>query len=79
MKIKRQKQYVTQQDLDRVKKAGVYPCDIQKSRWQFLVFGSVGVTYVVLTRSGEKTKHVNYWQTMTADELNAKFAALPWE
>lgn len=71
--------YTTEQMLRCVKKNGIYPQDDQISPMVIVTYGRVGMTVTKLFGSGEKTKHINNWQNMTADEINAELTAQRYE
>ena len=68
------KHYVTEQELSCVEKNGIYPQDIQKTPDMYLTFGSVGLTCTKFTLNFVKTKHINDYRAMSADEINTEFA-----
>lgn len=72
------KKYVTEEMLSCVKDNGTFPQDVDITKWQFLHFGKIGLTLIYLANNGEKVKHINYWQSMTASEINELFNTMPW-
>ena len=70
---------MTAERLTQLKSAAEFPVDIDLSKTQFLHVGKIGMTLIRLTQKGETMKHLNFWQELTADQINAKFAAMKWE
>lgn len=70
---------MTPERFEALRAAQEWPVDIDLSKTQFLHVGKIGMTLIRLTQRGETMKHLNYWQDMTPDEINQKFAALKWE
>lgn len=70
---------MTAERYEQLKGAQEFPVDVDLSATQFLHVGKVGMTLIRLTQKGETVKHLNYWQDMTAEEINAKFAGMAWE
>lgn len=72
-------QIMTAERLDQLKRAQEFPVDVDLSKTQFLHVGKIGMTLIRLTQKGETVKHLNYWQEMTAEEINERFAGMKWE
>lgn len=72
------RKYVTENILSVIKKNAIFPQDVQIRENQFLHFGKIGVTAYRLTNKGETYKHINYWQTMTAEQINKLFNEMEW-
>lgn len=70
---------MTAERLNQLRSATEFPVDVDLSKTQFLHVGKIGMTLIRLTQRGETVKHLNYWQEMTAEEINQKFAAMEWE
>lgn len=70
---------MTAERLTQLKSVAEFPVDIDLSKTQFLHIGKIGMTLIRLTQKGETVKHLNYWQEMTAEEINERFAAMDWE
>lgn len=70
---------MTAERLEQLKGAQDFPVDVDLSKTQFLHVGKIGMTLIRLTQKGETGKHLNFWQDMTAEEINAKFAGMEWE
>lgn len=73
------KHYVTEQELFCIKENSIYPQDIQKTENVCLTFGTVGITCTKFTKNGQKTKHINGYQGMSANEINQTFAKMNWD
>ena len=71
--------YITEQMLYCVKQNGEFPCDIQHSQNIYIHFGRMGVTLVKLNRNSITEKHLNFWQGMSAKQINEAFATQKWE
>lgn len=68
------REYVTEQILYCVKNNDIYPQYIQISPRMELAFGTVGLTLRYFQPRGcTKCKHINYWQSKTANEINTLF------
>ena len=70
---------MTAERLDQLKRAQEFPADMDLSKTQFLHVGKIGMTLIRLTQKGETVKHLNFWQDMTAEEINQRFAGMEWE
>ncbi len=72
------RKYVTNDVLSVVKKDEVYPKDVPIRDNQFIHFNKIGMTVYRLTNKGETFKHINYWQTMSVEEINERLNAMEW-
>ena len=72
------KKYVTEDILFCIKHNNEFPQDVDYNKNIFIHFGKIGLTLIKLTNKEEYIKHINYWQDMTADEINTKFDEQEW-
>ena len=70
---------ITAERYEAIRGAQEFPVDIDLSKTQFLHVGKIGMTLIRLTQKGETVKHLNFWQDMTAEEINQRFAGMVWE
>lgn len=72
------KQYVNENLLNCIKNNNFYPQDVDYNKYIFIHFGKIGMDIIKLTNKGEYIKHINYWQNMTAKEINNKLDEIEW-
>lgn len=70
--------YVNENLLSVIKNNGIYPQDVDHSKNIYLHFGKVGLTVIKYYSRKIVSKHINFWQDKTADEINKELAEKGW-
>lgn len=70
--------YVNENLLGVIKNNGIYPQDVDHSKNIYLHFGKVGLTVIKYHSRKIVSKHINFWQDKTADEINKELAEKGW-
>lgn len=70
--------YVDENLLNVIKNNDIYPQDVDHSKNIYLHFGKLGLTVIRYYSRKIVTKHINFWQDKTADEINKELAEKEW-
>ena len=70
--------YVNENLLNVIKNNDIYPQDVDHSKNIYLHFGKVGLYVIKYNPKNIVSKHINFWQDKTADEINKEFAGKEW-
>lgn len=70
--------YVNENLLNVIKNNDVYPQDVDHNKNIYLHFGKVGLTVIKYNPKKIVSKHINFWQDKTADEINKELAEKEW-
>ena len=70
--------YVNENLLDVIKNNGIYPQDVAHSKNIYLHFGKLGLYVIKWNPTKLVSKHINFWQDKTADEINKELAGKEW-
>ena len=70
--------YVNENLLNVIKNNDIYPQDVDHSKNIYLHFGKLGLTVIKCNPKNIVSKHINFWQDKTADEINKELAGKEW-
>ena len=70
--------YVDENLLNVIKNNGIYPQDVDHSKNIYLHFGKVGLYVIKCNPKNIVSKHINFWQDKTADEIHKELAGKEW-
>lgn len=66
--------YVNENLLNVIKNNDIYPQDVDHSKNIYLHFGKLGLYVIKYNPKNIVSKHINFWQDKTADEINKELA-----
>ena len=70
--------YVDENLLNVIKNNDIYPQDVDHSKNIYLHFGKLGLTVIKYKPTKFVSKHINFCQDKTADEINKELAGKEW-
>ena len=70
--------YVDENLLNVIKNNDIYPQDVDHSKNIYLHFCKLGLYVIKCNPTKLVTKHINFWQDKTANEINKELAEKEW-
>ena len=70
--------YVDENLLNVIKNNDICPQDVDHSKNIYLHFCKLGLTVIKYKPTEFVSKHINFWQDKTADEINKELAEKEW-